>query len=170
MQQTRQQTLPISPRKRPNTMKNDTRQPFLVPFRADRATAVSDIIVRMTADDIRHLPPAAAHGMSVNVWSAFIAETRFRAKIATWVARFGRDLPSHHVVDGRRFFLALTRRLGAIETLGSPTIESLNIARILCLSAQIGLISPPRALRQLRQGSHNTLPVPIQQRFCARQL
>ena len=119
MQQTRQQTLPISPRKRPNTMKNDTRQPFLVPFRADRATAVSDIIVRMAADDIRHLPPAAAHGMSVNVWSAFIAETRFRAKIATWVARFGRDLPSHHVVDGRRFFLALTG-LGAIEALGQP--------------------------------------------------
>ena len=87
--------------------------------RADRATAVSDIIVRMAADDIRHLPPAAAHGMSVNVWSAFLAETRFRAKIATWVARFGRDLPSHHVVDGRRFFLALTG-LGAIETLGQP--------------------------------------------------
>ena len=115
MEQTRQQTLPVSPRKRPKTMKNDTRQPFLVPFRADRATAVSDIIVRMAADDIRHLPPAAAHGMSVNVWSAFLAETLFRAKIATWVARFGRDLPSHHVVDGRRFFLALTG-LGAIES------------------------------------------------------
>ena len=64
---------------------------------------MSDIIVRMAADDIRHLPPAAAHGMSVNVWSAFLAETRFRAKIATWVARFGRDLPSHHGVHARGF-------------------------------------------------------------------
>ena len=54
MQQTRQQTLPISPRKRPNTMKNDTRQPFLVPFRADRATAVSDIVKHVAADDLKH--------------------------------------------------------------------------------------------------------------------
>ena len=100
-------------------MKNYPRSTFLAPFRADRATTESDIIVRMAADDIRHLSEAAAHGMLVNVWSAFLAETRFRAKIATWVARFGRDLPSHHVVDGRRFFLALTG-LGAIETLGQP--------------------------------------------------
>ena len=120
MQQTRQQTLPDSPRKRPKTMKNDTRQPFLAPFRADRATAVLGIVVRMTVDDLRRKAVAAAHGMSVNVWSAFLAETRFRAKIATWVARFGRDLPSHHVVDGRRFFLALRGRLGAIEALGQP--------------------------------------------------
>ena len=119
MQQTRQQTLPDSPRKRPKTMKNDTRQPFLAPFRADRATAVLGIAVRMTVDDLRQKAVAAAHGMSVNVWSAFLAETRFRAKIATWVTRFGRDLASHHVVDGRRFFLALTG-LGAIETLGQP--------------------------------------------------
>ena len=96
MQQTRQQTLPISPRKRPKTMKNDTRQPFLAPFRADRATAVLGIVVRMTVDELRQKAAAAAHGMSVNVWSAFLAETRFRAKIAAWVARFGRDPPSHH--------------------------------------------------------------------------
>ena len=131
MQQTRQQTLPVSPRKRPKTMKNDTRQPFLVPFRADRATAVSDIIVRMAADDIRHLPPAAAHGMSVNVWSAFLAETRFRAKIATWVARFGRDLPSHHVVHGRRFGGCVSDPGASNGRIGQPRgaeIESLNIA------------------------------------------
>ena len=83
MQQTRQQTLPDSPRKRPKTMKNDTRQPFLAPFRADRATAVLGIVVRMTVDDLRQKAEAAARGMSVNVWSAFLAETRFRAKIAT---------------------------------------------------------------------------------------
>ena len=112
MQQTRQQTLPDSPRKRPKTMKNDTRQPFLAPFRADRATAVLGIVVRMTVDDLRQKAAAAAHGMSVNVWSAFLAETRFRAKIATWVARFGRDLPSHHVVHGRRFG-------GCVEDLGA---------------------------------------------------
>ena len=100
-------------------MKKDMRSSFLAQFRADRATAVLGIVVRMTVDDLRQKAEAAAHGMSVNVWSAFLAETRFRAKIATWVARFGRDLPSHHVVDGRRFFLALTG-LGAIETLGQP--------------------------------------------------
>ena len=33
MQQMRQQTLPVSPRKQPKTMKNDTRQPFLAPSR-----------------------------------------------------------------------------------------------------------------------------------------
>ena len=100
-------------------MQKAMRSSFLAPFRADRATAVLGIVVRMTVDDLRRKAVAAAHGMSVNVWSAFLAETRFRAKIATWVARFGRDLPSHHVVDGRRFFLALTG-LGAIETLGQP--------------------------------------------------
>ena len=103
MQQTRQQTLPVSPRKRPKTMKNDTRQPLVAPYRADRATAVLGIVVRMTVDDLRRKAVAAAHGMSVNVWSAFLAETRFRAKIATWVARFGRDLPSHHGVHARGF-------------------------------------------------------------------
>ena len=103
MQQTRQQTLPDSPRKRPKTMKNDTRQPFLAPFRADRATAASGIVVRMAVDDLRQKAAAAAHGMSVYVWSAFLAGTRFRAKIAPWVARFGRDLPSHHGVHARGF-------------------------------------------------------------------
>ena len=39
--------------------------------------------------------------MSVYVWSAFLAGTLFRAKIAPWVARFGRGLPSHHDVHMR---------------------------------------------------------------------
>ena len=135
MQQTRQQTLPISPRKRPKTMKNDTRQPFLAPFRADRATAVLGIVVRMTVDDLRQKAAAAAHGMSVNVWSAFLAETRFRAKIATchWVAaaRFGRDLPSYHVVHGRRFGGCVSDPGASNRRIGQPRgaeIESLNIA------------------------------------------
>ena len=106
-----------------------------MPFRAERATAVSDIIVRMAADDIRHFPPAAAHGMSVNVWSAFLAETRFRAKIATchWVAaaRFGRDLPSYHVVHGRRFGGCVSDPGASNWRIGQPRgaeIESLYIA------------------------------------------
>ena len=47
------------------TMKKATRSPFLAPFRADRATAASDIVVRMVVDDLRHLTAAAAHKMSV---------------------------------------------------------------------------------------------------------
>ena len=64
---------------------------------------MSGIIVRMAVDDLRQETAAAAHGMSVYVWSAFLAGTRFRAKIAPWVARFGRDLPSHHGVHARGF-------------------------------------------------------------------
>ena len=75
----------------------------MAPFRADRATAVSGIIVRMAVDDLRQETAAAAHGMSVYVWSAFLAGTRFRAKIAPWVARFGRGLPGQHGVHARGF-------------------------------------------------------------------
>ena len=39
---------------------------FLAPFRADRATAVLGIVVRMTVDNLRQKAAAAAHGMSVN--------------------------------------------------------------------------------------------------------
>jgi len=49
MQRTRQQTLPVSLRKTAQTMKNNTRHSFLAPFRADRATAVLDIIVRVAS-------------------------------------------------------------------------------------------------------------------------
>ena len=73
LQKTRQQTRPFSPRKRPKTMQNDLRSSLLAPFRADRATAVSDIIVRVTADDLRQKAAAEAHGMSVYAWSAFLA-------------------------------------------------------------------------------------------------
>ena len=85
-----------SRRKRPKTMQNDLRSPFLAPFRADRATAASDIVHHVADDDLRRSSAAAARKMSVYVWSAFLAGTRFRAKIAPSVARFGRDPPSHH--------------------------------------------------------------------------
>ena len=55
----------------------------------------------MAADDLRHLTEAAAHGMPVYVWSAFLAGTRLRAKIAPWAARFGMGPPSHHGVHAR---------------------------------------------------------------------
>jgi len=85
----------------------------------------------MTFDDLRQKAAAVAHGMSVSVWSAFLAETRFRAKIATWVARFGRDLPSHHVVHGRRFGGCVSDPGASNGRIGQPRgaeIESLNIA------------------------------------------
>ena len=94
LQKTRQQTRLFSPRKRPKTMQNDLRSSFLAPFRADRATAASDIIHHVADDDLRRSSAAAARKMSVYVWSAFLAGTRFRVKIAPWVARFGRDLPA----------------------------------------------------------------------------
>jgi len=51
--------------------KKPSRSPFLAPFRADQATAASDIVVRMVADEMRHLTVAAVHKMSVYAWSAF---------------------------------------------------------------------------------------------------
>ena len=119
LQKTRQQTRPFSPRKRPKTMQNDLRSSLLAPFRADRATAASDIVHHVADDDLRRSSAAAARKMSVYVWSAFLAGTRFRAKIAPWVARFGRDLPSHrgvHVVGGSG---AVEDRGGSPETLKS---------------------------------------------------
>ncbi|CAH0375745.1 unnamed protein product [Pelagomonas calceolata] len=84
-------------------MQKAIRSTFLAPLRADRATAASDIVQHVAADDLRHFEATRAHGMPVYVWSAFLAGTRFRAKIAPWVARFGRDLPSHHGVHARGF-------------------------------------------------------------------
>ena len=156
MQQTRQQTLPDSPRKRPKTMKNDTRQPFLAPFRADRATAVLGIVVRMTVDDLRQKAEAAARGMSVSVWSAFLAETLYRAKIATWVARFGRDLPSHHVVHGRRFGGCVSDPGASNRRIGQPRgaeIESLNIASEPLLFGFISGAQGGRAMNPKSSGS-----------------
>ena len=56
-----------------------TRSPFLAPFRVDRATAMSDIVVRIVADGLRHSTAAAAHKMPVYAWSAFLAVNAFRA-------------------------------------------------------------------------------------------
>jgi len=60
-------------------MKKATRSPFLALFRADRATAASDIVVRIVADGLRHSTAAAAHKMPVYAWSAFLAVNAFRA-------------------------------------------------------------------------------------------
>ena len=76
MQKTRQQTDCLSPRKRPKVIQNATRSAFLVPFRADRATAASDIVYHVAADDLRRRGRPAGHKMSVYAWSAFAARTR----------------------------------------------------------------------------------------------
>ena len=76
LQKTRQQTRPFSPRKRPKTMQNDLRSSFLAPFRADRATAASDIVYHVAADDLRRSGGASAHTMSVYAVPAFLAGTR----------------------------------------------------------------------------------------------
>jgi len=69
------------------TMETSTRSPFVAPFRADRATATPDIIVRVAAYDLIHFTAAVAHQMSVYVSSAVYAVTRFgrisRSKRAT---------------------------------------------------------------------------------------
>ena len=65
MQKTRKQISCLTPRNRAKTMKKATRSPFLAPFRVDRATAMSDIVVRAVTDDLRHSTAAAAHKMSV---------------------------------------------------------------------------------------------------------
>ena len=98
------------------TMQNDLRSSLLAPFRADRATAASDIVHHVADDDLRRSSAAAARKMSVYVWSAFLAGTRFRAKIAPWVARFGRDPPSHHGVRAR----GLVAEIGAPEAAQRP--------------------------------------------------
>ena len=100
----------------PKTMQNDLRSSLLAPFRADRATAASDIVHHVADDDLRRSSAAAARKMSVYVWSAFLAGTRFRAKIAPWVARFGRDPPSHHGVRAR----GLVAEIGAPEAAQCP--------------------------------------------------
>ena len=94
MQKTRQQTGCLSPRKRPKVIQNATRSAFLVPFRADRATAASDIVYHVAADDLRRRGGPADHKMSVYAWSAFAARTRI-----------GR-------IDGRRLHEIRARRSG----------------------------------------------------------
>ena len=133
LQKTRQQTRLFSPRKRPKTMQNDLRSPFLAPFRADRATAASDIVHHVADDDLRRSSAAAAREMSGYVWSAFLAGTRFRAKIAPWVARFGRDPPSHHIACARGLVAEIGARSGPMPAGHNfPSLAVLGARRIVC--------------------------------------
>ena len=115
------------------TMQNDLRSSFLAPFRADRATAASDIIHHVADDDLRRSSAAAAREMSVYVWSAFLAGTRFRAKIAPSVARFGRDPPSHHIACARGLVAEIGARSGPMPAGHNfPSLAVLGARRIVC--------------------------------------
>jgi hypothetical protein len=61
----------------------------LAQFRADRATAVSDIIVRVAAEDLRQKAAAGAHGMSVYVWSVVTSKQKFQLKVQAGMSNFG---------------------------------------------------------------------------------
>ena len=90
------------------------------------------------------------------MWSAFLAETLFRAKIATWVARFGRDLPSHHVVHGRRFGGCVSDPGASNGLIGQPRgaeIKSLNIASEPLLFGFISGAQGGRAMNPKSSGS-----------------
>ena len=64
-------------------MKSSTRSSFLTPLRADRATAASDIVVCVAADDLRRFTAAAvAHHMSVYASSACLDRNALRPNIA----------------------------------------------------------------------------------------
>ena len=78
-------------------MKNDTRSAFLAPFRADRATTVSDIIVYMVADDGMSPARFKTLWMSAYSVSAFLAETLFLVKTPPTTTKLGSGLPSSHV-------------------------------------------------------------------------
>jgi len=60
-------------------IKRSTRSSFFTPFRADRATAASDIAVYVTADDLRYFAAAVAHQMLVYTSSAFLGRIGLRA-------------------------------------------------------------------------------------------
>ena len=94
LEKTRQQLGCVSLRKWQKTMKNDPRSTFLAPFRADRATAESDIIVHMAVDDLRQFAAAAAHRMSVYSVSAFLAETLFLVKTPPTTTKLGSGILS----------------------------------------------------------------------------
>ena len=78
-------------------MQKAMRSPFLAPFCADRATTVSDIIVRMDVDDGQPASPFKTQRMSVYSVSAFLAETLFLMKTPPKAPRFDSGLPSYHV-------------------------------------------------------------------------
>jgi len=70
-------------------MKSSTRSSYLTPFRADQATAASDIVVCVAgADDLRCFTAALAHQMSVYASSAFLGRNALRANIAPQARHF----------------------------------------------------------------------------------
>ena len=75
-------------------MKNDPRSTFLAPFRADRATTVSDIIVGMVADDAMQEAGFKTQQMSVYSVSAFLAETLFLVKTPPTTTKLGSGILS----------------------------------------------------------------------------
>ena len=78
-------------------MQKAMRSSFLAPFRADRATTVSDIILRMVVDDGMQASEFKMQWMSVYSVSAFLAETLFLMKTPPKAPRFDSGLPSYHV-------------------------------------------------------------------------
>ena len=77
-------------------MKKDMRSSFLAQFRADRATAVSDIIVRVAADDLRQTQrqrPMGCRSMRGPRFSLYRASGEYRAEC---LGLFVVCLPSHH--------------------------------------------------------------------------
>ena len=77
-------------------MQKAMRSPFLAPFRADRATTVSDIVLRMVVDDAMQASPFKTQRMSVYSVSAFLAETLFLVKTSPTTTKLGSGLPSSH--------------------------------------------------------------------------
>ena len=61
-----------------------------------RATIVSDIIVRMVADDGMSPAPIHTQRMSAYSVSAFLAETLFLVKTPPTTTKLGSGLPSSH--------------------------------------------------------------------------
>ena len=86
----------VSLRKCPKTMQKAMRSSFLAPFRADRATTVSDIILRMVVDDGMQASPFKTQRMSAYSVSAFLAETLFLVKTPPTTTKLGSGLPSSH--------------------------------------------------------------------------
>ena len=78
-------------------MQKAMRSSFLAPFRADRATTVSNIIVRMVVDDVMQEAGFKTQQMSAYSVSAFLAETLFLVKTPPTTTKLGSGLPSSHV-------------------------------------------------------------------------
>jgi len=116
LQKTRQQNAALLAEK---TAKNQAKWPTIVFFGAVSSRSGHRSVGHHSPRGRRRSETssaAAARKMSVYVWSAFLAGTRFRAKIAPWVARFGRDPPSHHGVRAR----GLVAEIGAPEAAQRP--------------------------------------------------